>query len=107
MTDELRCKLKESSIKRVKHVNYDSLATVEFLVDLDGTPYLIEVNTRLQAEHGVTECRYGVDLVAEQIAIAFGSTLSLTKTKPNPTSTPCRSESTVKIPGTILNPMPA
>jgi pyruvate carboxylase len=84
MTDELRNKLKEYSIKLVKHVNYYSLATVEFLVDLDGTPYLIEVNTRLQVEHGVTECRYGVDLVAEQIAIAFGSRLSFNddETKP-------------------------
>jgi pyruvate carboxylase len=84
MTDELRCKLKEYSIKLVKHVNYYSLATVEFLVDLDGTPYLIEVNTRLQVEHGVTECRYGVDLVAEQIAIAFGSTLSFNEAETKP-----------------------
>jgi len=84
MTDELRNKLKEYSIKLVKHVNYYSLATVEFLVDLDGTPYLIEVNTRLQVEHGVTECRYGVDLVAEQIAIAFGSTLSFNEAETKP-----------------------
>nr|WP_319491919.1 pyruvate carboxylase [uncultured Desulfobacter sp.] len=84
MTEELRNKLKEYSIRLVKHVNYYSLATVEFLVDLDGTPYLIEVNTRLQVEHGVTECRYGVDLVAEQIAIAFGSTLSFNDAETKP-----------------------
>ena len=84
MTEELRNKLKEYSIKLVKHVNYYSLATVEFLVDLDGTPYLIEVNTRLQVEHGITECRYGVDLVAEQIAIAFGSTLSFNSEETKP-----------------------
>ena len=84
MTEELRNKLKEYSIRLVKHVNYYSLATVEFLVDLDGTPYLIEVNTRLQVEHGVTECRYGVDLVAEQIAIAFGSTLSFNEAETKP-----------------------
>ena len=84
MTEELRKKLKEYSIKLVKHVNYYSLATVEFLVDLDGTPYLIEVNTRLQVEHGVTECRYGVDLVAEQIAIAFGARLSFNDEETRP-----------------------
>jgi pyruvate carboxylase len=48
---------------------------VEFLVDADGNPYLIEVNTRLQVEHGITECRYGIDLVEEQIAVAFGAKL--------------------------------
>ncbi|WP_418503299.1 biotin/lipoyl-containing protein, partial [Desulfovibrio sp.] len=52
-----------------------SLATVEFLVTPDGTPYMIEVNTRLQVEHGITECRYGIDLVEEQIAVAFGAEL--------------------------------
>ena len=40
-----------------------------------GLPYLIEVNTRLQVEHGITECRYGIDLVEEQIAVAFGARL--------------------------------
>lgn len=75
MTSELRDRLKDYSKKLVLAVGYYSLATVEFLVDQDGTPYLIEVNTRLQVEHGVTECRYGVDIVEEQIAIAFGSKL--------------------------------
>lgn len=84
MTDDLRCKLKEYSAKLVKHVNYYSLATVEFLVDMDGTPYLIEVNTRLQVEHGITECRYGVDLAAEQIAIAFGAALSFNEEETKP-----------------------
>nr|WP_320192105.1 pyruvate carboxylase [uncultured Desulfobacter sp.] len=84
MTEELRNKLKEYAIKLVKHVNYYSLATVEFLVEKDGTPYLIEVNTRLQVEHGITECRYGVDLVAEQIAIAFGATLSFNEEETKP-----------------------
>jgi pyruvate carboxylase len=53
-------------------------------VDKDGRPYLIEVNTRLQVEHGITECRYGIDLVEEQIAISFGSRLRFNEkdTKP-------------------------
>ena len=79
MTGKLRSKLKEYAEKLVKAVNYHSLATVEFLVDQDGRPYLIEVNTRLQVEHGITECRYGIDLVEEQIAVAFGAVLRFNK----------------------------
>lgn len=75
MTEELRARLKEYSTRLVKETGYHSLVTVEFLVDHEGTPYLIEANTRLQVEHGITECRYGIDLVEEQIAIAFGSKL--------------------------------
>ncbi|GAB6038841.1 pyruvate carboxylase [Fundidesulfovibrio butyratiphilus] len=84
MNDQLRDKLKAWSEKLVKHVGYHSLATVEFLVEPNGTPYLIEVNTRLQVEHGITECRYGIDLVEEQIAIAFGSKLRFNKTNCKP-----------------------
>jgi len=84
MTSELRERLKEYSVSLVKEVGYFSLATVEFLVESDGTPYLIEVNTRLQVEHGITECRYGVDLVEEQIAIAFGAKLRFCKTRTRP-----------------------
>jgi pyruvate carboxylase len=84
MTAELREQLKEWAEKLIKHVGYYSLATVEFLVEPDGTPYLIEVNTRLQVEHGITECRYGIDLVEEQIAVAFGSKLRYTKNNTKP-----------------------
>ncbi len=85
ITPELRENLKEYSRKLVKHVGYDSLATVEFLVTEEGTPYLIEVNTRLQVEHGITECRYGIDLVETQIAVAFGYEIPFTNenTKPS------------------------
>jgi len=75
MTKALRDRLKDYSRRLVRAVGYHSLATVEFLVTPDGTPYLIEVNTRLQVEHGITECRYGIDLVEEQIAVAFGAEL--------------------------------
>ncbi|MBD5607638.1 MAG: ATP-grasp domain-containing protein, partial [Desulfovibrio sp.] len=75
MTERLRERLKEYSRKLIRETGYHSLATVEFLVTPDGEPYLIEINTRLQVEHGVTESRYGIDLVEEQIAIAFGSEL--------------------------------
>lgn len=77
MTEALRRQLKAYSIKLVKAVKYYSLATVEFLVDAHGVPFLIEVNTRLQVEHGITECRYGIDLVEEQIHIAFDGELRL------------------------------
>ncbi|UZP68261.1 pyruvate carboxylase [Desulfovibrio mangrovi] len=79
ITPELRAQLKDYSRKLVLEVGYDSLATVEFLVTAEGVPYLIEVNTRLQVEHGITECRYGIDLVEEQIAVAFGAELRLTE----------------------------
>lgn len=84
MTQKLRDQLKSYAEALVKEVGYYSLATVEFLVDQDGNPYLIEVNTRLQVEHGITECRYGIDLVEEQIAVAFGSKLRFNEgtTKP-------------------------
>ena len=75
MTEELRQSLKDYAERLVRETGYYSLATVEFLVDENSQPYLIEVNTRLQVEHGITECRYGVDLVEEQINIAFGGKL--------------------------------
>ncbi|MDY0163081.1 pyruvate carboxylase [Desulfobotulus sp.] len=85
MTEALRARLKEYAIRLVKAVEYYSLVTVEFLVDMEGNPYLIEANTRLQVEHGITECRYGVDLVEEQIAIAYGCKLRFNEenTRPN------------------------
>ena len=86
MTEELREQLKEYSRKLVRAVGYHSLCTVEFLVGGDGRPYLIEVNTRLQVEHGITECRYGIDLVEEQIAVAFGAQLRLSEETCSPKS---------------------
>ncbi len=71
----LRALLKAYAERLVKAAGYQSLVTVEFLVDDDGNPYFIEANTRLQVEHGITECRYDIDLVEEQIAIAFGAEL--------------------------------
>jgi len=77
LTPELRERLKKYAKSLVLEVGYSSLATVEFLVTADGEAYMIEVNTRLQVEHGITECRYGIDLVEEQIAIAFGAELQI------------------------------
>ncbi len=77
--EELRRLLKDYARRLVSEVGYHSLCTVEFLLTEDLKPYLIEVNTRLQVEHGITEARYGVDLVEEQIAIAFGAPLRFTE----------------------------
>ena len=84
MTEPLRERLKDYSRALVRNVGYYSLCTVEFLVTEDGTPYLIEVNTRLQVEHGITEARYGIDLVEEQISVAFGAKLRLTENNTRP-----------------------
>ena len=60
MTPKLRAELKDYARRLVLAVGYHSVATVEFLVTEAGEPYMIEVNTRLQVEHGITESRYGV-----------------------------------------------
>jgi pyruvate carboxylase len=76
-TSELRNALKEAAIKMVTSVGYDSIATIEFLVDDKQKFYFIEANTRLQVEHGISELLYGIDIVEEMIRIAFGERLSL------------------------------
>ncbi|MDR1124708.1 MAG: pyruvate carboxylase [Deltaproteobacteria bacterium] len=87
VTSQLRDRLKDYARALVRSVGYHSVCTVEFLVTEDGQPYLIEVNTRLQVEHGITEVRYGVDLVEEQIAVAFGSKLRFGETNTRPIQT--------------------
>lgn len=76
VNEVLRQQMGAAAISVVKEVGYYSLATVEFLLDESGAFYFLEVNTRIQVEHTVTELAYGVDLVAIQIAIANGATLS-------------------------------
>lgn len=67
----------EAAKKAIKAANYYSAGTVEFVVDRDGNFYFIEVNTRIQVEHPVTEMITGVDLIKEQIKIAAGMKLSI------------------------------
>jgi acetyl/propionyl-CoA carboxylase alpha subunit len=71
----LRAELAESARRVAGTVAFHSAATVEFLVDADGGHYFLEMNTRLQVEHGVTEMVTGLDLVAWQIRIAAGERL--------------------------------
>jgi len=73
---ELRRRLGEAALAVTLAADYRSVGTVEFLLDPEGRFYFLEMNTRLQVEHPVTEEVYGVDLVREQIRIALGERLS-------------------------------
>ena len=79
--DQLREDIGKAAIKLAKAVNYTNVGTVEFLVDGEGKYYFIEMNTRLQVEHPVTEMVTGIDLVKEQIRIAHGERLNLRQKK--------------------------
>ena len=75
--DKIREKMGDAAIKAVKKVGYTSCGTIEFLVDKDKNFYFMEMNTRIQVEHPITEERTGIDIVKEQIRIAAGEPLRL------------------------------
>ncbi len=79
--EALRERLGEMAIRVAKAVNYINIGTVEFLVDAGGNPYFIEMNTRLQVEHAVTEQITDIDLVAWQFAIAAKQSFPLSQEK--------------------------
>ncbi|MFM2376638.1 MAG: acetyl-CoA carboxylase biotin carboxylase subunit [Bacteroidota bacterium] len=76
MDNELRARMGEAAVKAAKSVNYDSAGTVEFIVDKTGKFYFMEMNTRIQVEHPVTEEVFGYDLIKEQIKVAAGIEVS-------------------------------
>jgi acetyl-CoA carboxylase biotin carboxylase subunit len=76
MTDELREKMGEAAINAAKAINYEGVGTVEFLVDKYRNFYFMEMNTRIQVEHTVTEEVIDFDLIKEQIKIAAGIPIS-------------------------------
>jgi acetyl-CoA carboxylase biotin carboxylase subunit len=76
LNELLRRKIGQTALKLAKAINYRNAGTLEFLVDSKGNFYFIEMNTRIQVEHPVTEQITGVDLVKEQIKIAYGKELS-------------------------------
>ena len=76
MTDALRKKMGEAAVKATKAVNYEGVGTVEFLVDKNRDFYFMEMNTRIQVEHTITEEVIGHDLIKEQIKIAAGEKIS-------------------------------
>ena len=83
LDDNLREKISKAAIKAVKASNYINAGTVEFLVDKNKNFYFMEMNTRIQVEHPVTEVLTGIDIVKEQIKIASGEKLSYKQNKIN------------------------
>ena len=79
LDDDLREKMGSIAVKSAQAVDYVNAGTIEFLVDKDHNFYFLEMNTRLQVEHPITEMVTGVDIVAEQIRIARGRQLSYTQ----------------------------
>jgi acetyl-CoA carboxylase biotin carboxylase subunit len=79
LTPELRDKMGNAAILAAKSINYMGAGTVEFLLDRSGDFYFMEMNTRIQVEHPVTEMITGIDLIAEQIRIAQGEKLRLSQ----------------------------
>jgi acetyl-CoA carboxylase biotin carboxylase subunit len=76
MTKELRKKMGDASLRLVEAVGYENAGTIEFLVDNESNFYFMEMNTRIQVEHPITEEVYGCDLVKQQLQIASGAPLS-------------------------------
>lgn len=77
--DKLRKLMGDTAVKAAKAARYCNAGTIEFILDQDNNFYFIEMNTRIQVEHGVTEMVTGIDLIREQIKIASGDKLSLTQ----------------------------
>jgi acetyl-CoA carboxylase biotin carboxylase subunit len=76
LTPEIREKMGQAAIKAAKFVNYEGVGTVEFLLDEDGSFYFMEMNTRIQVEHPVTEEIFLYDLIKEQIKVHAGIPIS-------------------------------
>jgi acetyl-CoA carboxylase biotin carboxylase subunit len=76
LTEETRQAMGEAALKAVRGVGYQNAGTIEFLLDTDGKFYFMEMNTRVQVEHPVSEAITGVDIIKEQLRIAAGEPMS-------------------------------
>lgn len=90
MTPELRAAMGEAAVRGAKSVNYVGAGTVEFLVDKHRNFYFMEMNTRIQVEHPVTELSLGLDLIKEQLRVASGLELQLKQEDPKLHAIECR-----------------
>ena len=90
ISQELREKMGEAAIKGAKAINYEGAGTIEFLVDKHGNFYFMEMNTRIQVEHPITEEVTDYDLIKEQIKVAAGVPISGTNYFPNLFAMECR-----------------
>jgi acetyl-CoA carboxylase, biotin carboxylase subunit len=79
---DLRARMGEAAVRGAKAIDYVGAGTIEMLLDEDGSFYFMEMNTRIQVEHPVTETLTGIDLVKEQIRVASGEPLSVTELPP-------------------------
>lgn len=111
---ELREKMGQAAVAAAKAVNYHGAGTVEFLLDKHGQFYFMEMNTRIQVEHPVTEMITGIDLIKEQISVAAGNPLSFTQedVKINGWAIECRinaenpAKNFMPSPGKVVNYLP-
>lgn len=90
MTDELRKKMGEAAVKAAEYIKYEGAGTIEFLVDKHRNFYFMEMNTRIQVEHPITEQVIDYDLIREQILVAAGVKISGKNYFPNLHSIECR-----------------
>lgn len=79
ISDELRASMGEIAVRAAKSIGYRNAGTIEFLLDNSGKFYFMEMNTRIQVEHPITEMITGIDIIKEQIKIAYGESLAFTQ----------------------------
>ncbi|HZX75110.1 MAG TPA: acetyl-CoA carboxylase biotin carboxylase subunit, partial [Cyclobacteriaceae bacterium] len=104
VTQELRERMGEAAIKGASSINYEGVGTIEFLVDKHGDFYFMEMNTRIQVEHPITEEVTNYDLIKEQIKVAAGVPISGKNYFPNQYSMECRINA--EDPGNNFRPSP-
>ena len=106
ISDDLRRRMGETAVKAAKAVGYVNAGTIEFLLDKNKEFYFMEMNTRIQVEHPVTEAVTDMDLIKEQIKIAAGEALSFTQEDVVSGAMPSNAEFNAENPGKNFMPCP-